>query len=116
LPDSKHILIVQTTPERGAGHDEKHWSEEYTGLLQGVVQLNGVLSAQRFKLSTFQVATILSAPPTPDEHPYLAIYEVDDPKTASESLAENARRLGAHGTASSRSRYYDAISDRVVRP
>jgi hypothetical protein len=113
--NGKHLLVIHTTPERGPGHDEEAWSQQYNDILPSVVSLDSIQSAQRFKLSTFQVATILSPLPTPDEHQYLAIYEVDDPQQAAAVLAENAKRLGAHGTASSRSRYYDAISDRIVQ-
>jgi len=112
----KHLLVIQTKPQpqEESGLSEQEWSDHYNELLPEVVALDGLISAQRFKLSDHQVATITSPKPGPDEMQYLAIYEVESPEQASAILAAQAQKRGAHGTAASISRYYDAISEYVV--
>jgi len=109
----KHILMIWTWPEPWA--DEQEWSDGYTRKASGVPRQPALYSAQRYRMSLHQVRTILSSLPNPGESKYLAIYGAESPPEAADALAKRVGKIGARGTAASISRYFDAITEPVLK-
>ncbi|MDH3682301.1 MAG: hypothetical protein OEV40_20395 [Acidimicrobiia bacterium] len=75
---TKHVLLVFTDPVEGKEDDYNTWYSDVH--LPEVLQTDGFVRAQRFKVADFM--------PGVTEHGYVAIYELetDDPKGAMKAL------------------------------
>jgi hypothetical protein len=79
---AKHVLLVFSNPAEGAEDEYNRWYNDVH--LPEVVQTDGFVSAQRFKLDDGASGVVAQR--------YLAIYEVDtdDVELAKKTLAEAA--------------------------
>lgn len=81
---AKHVFVVFTNPLEGREDDYNAWYSDVH--LQDVLQIPGIITAQRFKLSDVQ------RDPGPFPWRYLALYEIetDDLKHTLAVLRERA--------------------------
>jgi hypothetical protein len=78
---ARHILLVMSNPAAGRDDEFNDW---YTNVhLHDVLAVDGIVAAQRFRLSDTQMR-----PDQPQPHRYMAVYEIEaeDPNTPLQSL------------------------------
>ncbi len=108
----RHALVVFTRPAEGCEDEYNQWYNETH--LPEVLQAEGFVAAQRFKLAPTQMME------NPAPAPYLAIYEIDteDVGKALDSLQRLAGSGDMHmsealDTSSASAWAYSAVSERV---
>ncbi|MDJ0846986.1 MAG: hypothetical protein QNK04_01255 [Myxococcota bacterium] len=108
----RHTLVVFTRPAAGCEDDYNQWYNETH--LPEVLQAEGFVAAQRFKLAPTQMMD------NPAPAPYLAIYEIetDDVAKALDSLQQLAGSGEMHmsealDTGSASAWAYSAVSERL---
>jgi hypothetical protein len=109
MSGSRHILVVYSNAAEGQDEEYNRWYTETH--LPEVVETDGFVAAQRFRLSPLE-------PPQEEPYGYLAIYEVEGDVEAARAALDRGRsaRVPVPDAMSPnrRSAWYTAITERLA--